>query len=73
MSDCFITVNTHPTLSPVFVIENSTANISNCVFNGDPNPWEMNMQDILNLVNSYPMEKVSMCETYHDYFTEVLK
>ncbi len=49
------------------VIENSTANISGCVFHGDPNPWAMNMQDVLNLVNSYT-EKVGMCETYHDYF-----
>ncbi len=37
MSNCDITVNTHPPLSPMFVIDNSTVNITGCLFHGDNN------------------------------------
>ncbi len=51
MSDCFITVNTHPPLSPMFVIENSTANITNCQFHGDSNAWAMNLREYTYALN----------------------
>ena len=44
MSRCIITVNTHPPLSSMFVIENSTANITDCIFYGDSNPLALNMK-----------------------------
>ena len=46
MSECFITVKTHPPLSPMFVIENSTAEITDCIFHGDRNPSALSVADI---------------------------
>ncbi len=46
MSECFITVNTHPPLSPMYVIKKSTAKITNCVFHGDRNPSGLSARDV---------------------------
>ncbi len=50
MLKCMITVNTHPPVSPMFVIENSTASITDCVFHGDSNAWAMNIKTYHNSI-----------------------
>ena len=67
MSECFITVKTHPPLSPMFVIEHSTAKITDCLFHGDRNPSALSASDVFNLLEMGPYQLMrERCNPYED-------
>ncbi len=58
MSKCFITVKTHPPLSPMFVTEHSTAKITNCIFHGDKNPPALLARGLLPKERCLPFKDI---------------
>ncbi len=69
ISDCFMLVNNRPPLSSMFIVRNSTVNITDCVFYGVRDPSAISMENYLDF--SAYFEDFSCIPEYGTYGTNL--